>query len=62
MPKQPKKRKPGRPRLSANEAKGKIVPVRFTAAEFERVATAAHQAKQTISQWVRSTLNAAVEA
>ena len=62
MPKQPKKRKPGRPRLAEHEVKGKIVPVRFTAAEFKRVATAAQNAKQTVSQWVRSTLNAAVEA
>lgn len=62
MPKQPKKRKPGRPKLAASDAKGKIVPVRFTAAEFSRVATAAQNAKQTVSQWVRSTLNAAVEA
>jgi predicted HicB family RNase H-like nuclease len=61
MPKQPKKRKPGRPKLAEHEAKGKIVPVRFTGAEFERVAAAARKAEQTVSQWVRSTLNAAVE-
>lgn len=59
MPKQPKKREPGRPRLTADEAKAKIVPVRFTAAEFERVAIAAQNAKQTVSQWVRCTLRSA---
>ena len=62
MPKQPKKRKPGRPKLAEHEAKGKIVPVRFTGAEYERVAKAAHKSDKTISQWVRSILNAAVEA
>lgn len=62
MTKQPKKRKPGRPRLAAHEAKGKIVPVRFTDAEFNKVSEAARKAEKTVSQWVRSTLNAAVEA
>ncbi len=62
MPKQPKKRKPGRPRLAAHEAKGKILPVRFTEAEYDRLSDAARKAEKTVSQWVRSTLNAAVEA
>lgn len=62
MRKRPKKRKPGRPRLAAHEAKGKIVPVRLTASQFERVAAAAEKKQQSVSQWVRSTLNAAMEA
>lgn len=63
MPKQPKqiKRKPGRPKLAEDEARGKIVPVRFAAGEVTRIAKAAGKANQTISQWIRSTLNAAVE-
>ncbi len=63
MPKQPKqaKRKPGRPRLAADQAKGKIAPIRFTGAEYERIAVAARKADQTVSQWIRSTLHAAVE-
>lgn len=61
MPRQPKKRKPGRPKLAEHEAKGKIVPVRFTGAEYERVADAARRADKTVSQWVRSMLAAAVE-
>lgn len=63
MPRQPKqdKRKPGRPRVTADQAKGKIVPVRFTGAEYERIAEAAQKADQTVSQWIRSTLNAAVQ-
>jgi len=60
MPKpkaEPEKRSPGRPRLAEDEAKGKIVPVRFTGAEYERVAKAAKKADQTVSQWIRATLS-----
>jgi hypothetical protein len=60
MPKQPK-RKPGRPKLPKGEAKGKIVPVRFAADELAQVNRAAEKANQTVSQWIRSTLAAAVE-
>jgi hypothetical protein len=59
MPRQPKKRKPGRPKLPKDQAKGKIVPVRFAAEELERVYRAAGASNQTVSQWIRSTLNAA---
>jgi hypothetical protein len=62
MPKQPKKRKPGRPKLAKDQAKGKIVPVRFAAEELERIQDAAEASKQTISQWIRSTLAAATGA
>lgn len=62
MPKQPRKRKPGRPKLPKEQAKGKIVPVRFAAEELDRVLKAAEASKQTVSQWIRSTLNAATEA
>jgi hypothetical protein len=61
VPRQPKKRKPGRPKLPKGEAKGKIVPVRFAAEELERVYRAAWKARQTVSQWIRSTLAAATE-
>jgi len=63
MPKQPKqsKRKPGRPKLAEHEAKAKIVPVRFAADEIKRIADAARKADQSVSQWIRSTLNAAVQ-
>ena len=60
MPKQPKKRKPGRPKLPKGEAKGKIVPVRFAAEELDRVTKAAGASNQTVSQWIRSTLAAAI--
>jgi len=60
MPKQPKKRKPGRPRLPKGQAKGKIVPVRFGAEELERIYQAAKSSDKTVSEWIRSTLNAAM--
>jgi hypothetical protein len=59
-PKTPK-RKPGRPILPKDKAKGKIVPVRFAAAELERVHRAAEASNQTVSKWIRSTLNSATE-
>jgi hypothetical protein len=59
MPKQSKKRKPGRPRLPKDQAKGKIVPVRFSMEEIERISNAAQTANLTLSGWIRSTLSAA---
>lgn len=59
---QQKKRKPGRPKLPKGEAKGKIVPVRFTAGSIKAVEAAAKANKQTVSEWVRSTLDAALGA
>jgi hypothetical protein len=61
MPKQ-LKRKPGRPKLAKAEAKGSIVPVRFSPEERKRVEAAAKANNQTISAWVRSTLAAAIGA
>jgi len=57
----PEPRKPGRPILSKDEAKGKIVPVRFTGAEYDRLVEAAQQAQQTVSQWIRATLSEATQ-
>jgi hypothetical protein len=56
----PKPKKPGRPRMAKGEAKGSIVPVRFSPDERKRVEAAAKASKQTISAWVRSTLSAAI--
>ncbi len=61
MPKSPKPKKPGRPRLAKSEAKGTIVPVRFSPEDRKRVAAAAKASKQNVSQWIRSTLIAAME-
>ena len=59
MPAQ-KPKKVGRPKLAKGEAKGKIVPVRFNAEDLKKVTAAAKASKQTVSEWVRSTLNAAL--
>jgi hypothetical protein len=55
-----KSRKVGRPKLPKGEAKGKIVPVRFTAGGIKAVEVAAKANNQTVSQWVRSTIDAAL--
>jgi len=54
----PKTRKPGRPKLPKGEAKGRIVPVRFTAEESKAVEQAAKAGNQTVSEWIRSTVSA----
>jgi predicted HicB family RNase H-like nuclease len=58
----PKPKKPGRPRMAKGEAKGSIMPVRFSPEERKRVEAAARANKQTVSAWVRNTLNAALQA
>jgi pimeloyl-ACP methyl ester carboxylesterase len=53
---------PGRPKLPKGEAKGRIVPVRFTAERIKAVEAAARSSKQTVSEWVRSTIDATLGA
>jgi hypothetical protein len=56
---QPKKiRKPGRPKLPKGEAKGHIVPVRFTAEDLKAMEAAAKASGQVLSEWIRSTVSA----
>lgn len=55
----PKPKKMGRPPLPNGQAKGRIVPVRFSAEEVVRITAAASASDQTLSEWIRSTLNAA---
>jgi predicted HicB family RNase H-like nuclease len=57
----PKPKKVGRPKLPRGEAKGKIVPVRFTGEALKAMEAAAKARKQNVSEWIRSTLNAAVQ-
>ena len=54
------KAKIGRPKLPKGEAKGRIVPVRFSAEEVKRIMAAASAKDQKVSEWIRSTLNAAI--
>jgi hypothetical protein len=51
------KPKIGRPKLPKGEAKGRIVPVRFSAEEVKRITAAASAKDQKVSEWIRSTLN-----
>jgi len=56
-----KKPKVGRPKLPKGHAKGRIVPVRFTDEHIRAVERAARAKKQSVSEWIRSTLNAAIQ-
>jgi hypothetical protein len=44
------------------EAKGKIVPIRFTKAEAERLGEAANRNDLTLSEWIRRAVLAALGA
>jgi predicted HicB family RNase H-like nuclease len=58
MPIQPKPKKVGRPKLPKGEAKGKLVALRLSDAEVKRVNAAAKAKKLSVSEWIRSTLEA----
>lgn len=58
----PKKAKVGRPKMPKGQAKGRIVPVRFDPEAIKAVETAAKAKGQTVSEWIRSTLEAAIDA
>lgn len=52
--------KTGRPKLPTGAAKGRIVHVRFTPEEIERINAAAKASNKKVSEWIRSTVNAAI--
>lgn len=54
------KPKIGRPKLPKGEAKGRIVPIRFNAQDIKRVEAAAKASDQTVSEWIRGAVNAAI--
>jgi predicted HicB family RNase H-like nuclease len=60
MPKQPKVKKAGRPPLPKGHAKAGTLRVRVTPDELEAIETAANAKKQSVSEWIRSTLSAAL--
>ena len=62
MPSQPKPnpRPVGRPKMSDGEAKGKIVPIRFNAEDLKILTAAAKVSGQTISEWIRNAVSAAL--
>jgi hypothetical protein len=49
-----KPKKVGRPKLPKGEAKGRIVPIRFNAADIKRIEALARASQQTVSDWIRS--------
>jgi hypothetical protein len=56
-----KPKKAGRPKLPKAEAKGRIVPVRFTEKDLKAIAAAAKANNQNVSEWIRCTIRAMVE-
>ena len=55
-------RRVGRPSLPKGHAKARIVPVRFKPQEFKAITIAAKASKKNLSEWIRGTLNATLEA
>ena len=53
-------RKVGRPALPKGHAKDRIVPVRFNPDLFRAITMAAKASKKSLSEWIRSTLKAAI--
>jgi hypothetical protein len=56
-----KPRKAGRPKLPKGEAKSSIVPIRLSAEIRKKVEAAAQASNQSVSEWIRGRLNAAIE-
>ena len=59
---QPKPKKPGRPKLPKGDAKSSIVPIRMNAEDRKRVEAAARANNQSVSEWIRGRLAAAIAA
>jgi predicted HicB family RNase H-like nuclease len=60
MPQSKKHRKAGRPPLPKGDAKVGTLRVRVTPGELRTIEAEAKATKQTVSEWIRSTLNAAL--
>jgi hypothetical protein len=58
MPTQPKPKKVGRPKLAKGNAKAETLRIRVTPTELRTFEATAKAKKQTVSEWIRSTLNA----
>ena len=55
-----RKRKAGRPPLPKGHAKAGMLRVRVTGEELRAIEARAKAKKQSVSEWIRSTLNAAL--
>lgn len=60
MNQKPKRRKAGRPPLPKGSAKAEFLRVRVTPNELGTYERSAKAKKQSVSEWARSTLNAAI--
>ena len=58
---QPKARKVGRPKMPKGHAKGDVVRVRVNPDLLKRMTVAARASKQTISEWIRATVDEATQ-
>ena len=58
MSKQSKPRKAGRPRLPKGDAKIATLRIRVTPEEMRAIESSAKASKQSVSEWIRSTLRA----
>ena len=59
---QPKPKKPGRPKLPTGVAMGKAVRIRMSPDNLKRMSAAAKAKKLSVSEWIRSTLEANLNA
>lgn len=55
-----KKRKPGRPKLPKDKVKGRAFQLRLTAKRIKAMQAAARAKGQTVSEWVRQKIDAAL--
>ena len=60
MPRPKKIKKAGRPPLPKGEAKAGTLRVRVTPEELRGIESRAKAKNQTVSEWIRGTLNAAI--
>jgi hypothetical protein len=59
---QPKPKKMGRPKLPKGDAKGRIVPIRFSGQDLKRIESAARASQKTVSEWIRGAVATAMES
>jgi predicted HicB family RNase H-like nuclease len=58
----PKPKKVGRPALPKGSAKAETLRIRVTPSDLRAFEGLAKASKQTVSEWIRGTLNATLEA
>jgi uncharacterized protein (DUF1778 family) len=58
---QPKAKKVGRPKLPKGHAKGRVFGIRLTDDDIKKLTAAAKVRKQTLTEFIRGTLSAAME-